>query len=222
MSREDRFWNNLEKRVFPGVGPYDIPEIKPEKYVPVKYVRFIESQKIKNTSGLGVHFFIDDYYFDKIWNQFNRYIGMLSKFDAVLTPDWSVYTDWPVVVNMWNHYKKHYVGAYLQSMGVRVYPTIEWSNKESHKWCFDGEPVGGCVAIGSIGTQKDVEARKLFVYGYEAMIERLNPETVMFWGRVPDEFRHDSRIIRMDIENRFRRLAGESMYEDVDKVVEDE
>lgn len=205
--RNIQFWNNLEKQVFPGVGPYDIPEIKPEKYIECKYVRFIEACKIQNGSGKGVHFFVDDFYFDRIWNQFNRYMGMLSKFDAVLTPDWSNYTDWPVAVNIWNHYKKHYVGAYLQSKGVRVYPTIEWSTKESHKWCFDGEPIGGCVAIGSIGTQKNAEANKLFIYGYEAMLERLQPETIMFWGSVPRECK--GNIIRMDIENQFRRESGE-------------
>lgn len=211
LRREDYFWNNLEKQIFPGVGPYNIPEIKPEAFIDLKYIRFIEAQKCRNTSGLGVHFFIDDYYFDKIWNQFNRYTRMLSKFDAVLTPDWSIYTDWPVAVNIWNHYRKHYVGAYLQSMGVKVYPTIEWSNKESYKWCFDGEPVGSCVAVSSIGTQKDVEARKLFVYGYEAMLERLQPETIMFWGSLPRECK--GNIVRMDQEYRFSREAGEIAME---------
>lgn len=206
--REKQFWNNLEKHIFEGVGKYTIPEIKPESFHQCEYIRFIEADKVSKKSGLGVHFFIDDYHFDKIWNQFNRYMGMLSGFDAVLTPDWSVYTDWPVAVNIWNHYKKHYVGAYLQKMGARVYPTIEWSNKESYDWCFDGEPVGGCVAIGSIGTQLDVEARKLFVYGYDAMLERLQPETIMFWGTLPKECR--GNIIRMDQgKGRFSREVGE-------------
>lgn len=207
--REERFWNNLEKMIFPGIGPYGIPEIKPERYVECQYIRFNEATACKNPAGKGVHFFVDDFHFDKIWNQFSRYMKMLSKFDAVLTPDWSVYTDWPVAVNLWSHYRKHYVGAYLQSMGVRVYPTIEWSDKASYDWCFDGEPVGGCVAIGSIGTQKDVEARKLFVYGYDAMLERLQPETIMFWGTVPKECR--GNIIRMDEGHRFRREAGDEV-----------
>lgn len=206
MNRENQFWNNLEKGIFPGDGPYDIPIIKPEPFVQLDYVRFNEAQKLKDSvahSDYGVHFFVDDYYFDKIWNQFNRYMRMLSNFGAVLTPDWSIYTDWPVAVNIWNHYKKHYVGAYLQSIGARVYPTIEWSDKASYDWCFDGEPVGGCVAIGSIGTQKDVEARKLFVYGYDAMLERLQPETIMFWGVLPRECR--GNIIKMDTDQIFRR-----------------
>ena len=207
--REERFWNNLEKMIFPGIGPYGIPEIKPEQYVECQYIRFNEAAACNNPTGKGVHFFVDDFHFDKIWNQFSRYMKMLSKFDAVLTPDWSVYTDWPVAVNLWNHYRKHYVGAYLQSMGVRVYPTIEWSNKDSYKWCFDGEPKKSCVAVASIGTQKDVEARKLFVYGYDAMLERLQPETVMFWGTVPKECR--GNIIRMDEGHRFRREAGDEV-----------
>lgn len=205
--RENMFWNNLEKKIFPGVGPYGIPEIKPEKFVDCRYVRFNEAQKIKDPNGVGVHFFVDDYEFDKVWNQFNRYMRMLSKFDAVLTPDWSVYTDWPVAVNIWSHYRKHYVGAWLQEMGVKVFPTIEWSDKESHKWCFDGEPVGGCVAIGSFGTQKDVEARKLFIYGYDAMLERLQPETIMFWGKLPKECR--GNVVKMDEGFRWNREAGD-------------
>ena len=205
--RENMFWNNLEKKIFPGVGPYGIPEIKPEKFVDCRYVRFNEAQKIKDPNGVGVHFFVDDYEFDKVWNQFNRYMRMLSKFDAVLTPDWSVYTDWPVAVNIWSHYRKHYVGAWLQEMGVKVFPTIEWSDKESYKWCFDGEPVGGCVAIGSFGTQKDVEARKLFVYGYDAMLERLQPETIMFWGSLPKECR--GNVVKMDEGFRWNRQAGD-------------
>ena len=207
-NRKERFWNNLEKRIFDGVGPYGFPEIKPEKFYECEYIRFNEANKCLDGNGKGIHFFVDDYHFDNIWFQFNIYTKMLARFDAVLTPDWSIYTDWPVAVNMWNHYKKHYVGAYLQSMGVRVYPTIEWSDKDSYKWCFDGEPEKSCVAVASIGTQQNIEARKLFVYGYDAMLERLQPETIMFWGSLPKECR--GNIIRMDRgQGHFRREVGE-------------
>lgn len=207
-NRKDMFWNNLEKRIFDGVGQYGIPELKPEKYIPCEYVRFIEAQKCQNCEGLGVHFFIDDYHFDRVWNMLGRYSKMLSKFDAVLTPQWSLYTDWPKAVNIWNHYRGHYVGAYLQEMGVRVYPSIVWAEKDSYDWCFDGVPVKSCVAVGSIGMMKDTEAKKLFVYGYDAMLERLQPETIMFWGVLPKECR--GNIIKMDRnQGRFRREVGE-------------
>lgn len=204
------FWNNLEKKIYKGVGPYGIPELKPEKFCQCEYIRFIEAERVTNTSGVGVHFFIDDYHFDRIWNMFNRYMVMLSKFDAVLTPEWSMYTDWPVAVNIWNHYRSHYVGAYLQDMGVRVYPTVGWTDKKSYDWCFDGVPIGGCIGVGSIGTQKNIEARKLFIYGYDAMLERVQPETIMFWGSLPKECR--GNIVRMDQgKGYFRREVGEKL-----------
>ena len=214
--RKKMFWNNLEKRIFEGVGEYRFPELKPEKYYPCEYIRFIEAEKCKDRKGVGVHFFMDDYHFDKIWNMLGRYSKMLSQFDAVLTPQWSLYTDWPKAVNIWDHYKSHYVGAYLQEMGVRVYPSIAWADKESYDWCFEGEPVGGCVAVGSIGMMKDIEAKKLFVYGYDAMLERLQPETIMFWGVLPKECR--GNIIRMDQgQGRFRREVGEKHLNDRNK-----
>ena len=112
---------------------------------------------------------------------------MLSEFSAVMTPDFSTYHDWPKALQLYNHYRKHFVGAYLQTLGVKVYPTISWSDKESFDWCFDGEPVGATVAVSSIGTQKGSAEKRLFLDGYNAMVERLNPETIIFYGNVPKE-----------------------------------
>ena len=203
----ERFFNNLEKTIFSGVGKYQIPELKPEKWKPVKFMGFNYANQCREYRGKGVHFFLDDYQFERIWTKFDRNIEMLAKFDAVLTPDWSMYTSWPIVVQMWNHYRKHYVGAYLQMMGVTVYPSVSWSDKCSIEWCFDGEPVGGCVAVSSVGTQMRDEDKQSFMYGYDAMLERLNPDTVLFYGKVPE--RCKGNIVR--IQEFQRRLRGIEM-----------
>lgn len=210
--RNSRFWNNLEKKIYDGVGLYGIPEIKPEKWEECEFIGFDSANQCKKRADYGVHFFLDDYYFDRIWNQFDRYMGMLADFKAVLSPDWSLYRDWPTAVNIWNHYRKHYVGAYLQDMGVKVYPTIEWSDRRSIRWCFDGEPEGGCVAVSSVGTQRSKESKKFFLYGYYAMIERLCPETILFWGNVPRECK--GNIVRMEaLQDKIRRKSGEKNSE---------
>ena len=103
----------------------------------------------------------------------------------MLTPDFSLYIDFPVALQIYNHYRKHFIGAYLQSIGVKVFPTIAWSDENSYTWCFDGEPIGGCVAVSSVGTQADADSKRLFMRGYDAMLERLNPETIIFYGGVP-------------------------------------
>lgn len=179
---------NLDEIVFPGEGPFDIPIITPEPWVDgLEFIGFNYARTATNRDRKGVHFFLDDYQFDLVWHNWKRYGLMLSQFEACMTPDFSMYTDWPVAVQIWNHYRKHFVGAYLQTLGVRVYPSICWSDEKSLDWCFDGEPAGGCVAVSSVGTQRIAESKKLFKYGFDAMLERLHPETIIFYGDVPDD-----------------------------------
>lgn len=184
-----RFCNNLDEIIFPGEGQYEIPVIKPEQYEPVdRWIGFNEVKTFKmNKEDTGIHFFVDDYQFERIWGRWKYYAPKLSEFSAVMTPDWSYFNEWPFAARLWNHYRKHYIGAYLQWKGVKVYPTICWGNKASYDWCFDGEPVGGTVCVSSVGTQKDKSNKLGFLRGYEAMCERLQPETIIFYGKIPSE-----------------------------------
>ena len=51
-------------------------------------------------------------------------------------------------------------------------PTICWGDEDSYEWCFDGEPVGGTVAVSSVGILNSKEKIKHFIMGYEEMIIR--------------------------------------------------
>lgn len=193
-----RRWGTHDLRwcAFPSEGAYDTPVIKAEKWVPgIEFIGFNYARSCRDRSGKGVHFFVDDYQFERIWTDWTRHGKLLSQFEAVMTPDFSMFTDWSRAAQIWNHYRKHYVGAYLQSQGVRVYPSICWSDEASYDWCFDGEPVGGCVAVSSVGVIKNREVRRLFLKGYDEMLRRLEPETIIFYGNVLDECK--GRIVRI-------------------------
>ena len=71
--------------------------------------------------------------------------------------------------------------------GITVIPTISWSDEASFEWCFDGEPEGGVVAVSSVGTQMNSDARRLFLAGYREMLARLKPSAILFYGFIPDE-----------------------------------
>lgn len=116
-----------------------------------------------------------------------RYMLMLQRFDCVCTPDYSLYTDMPKAMQIYHHYKKQWMGAYWQANGITVIPTVSWSDQESFDWCFDGIPRGGTVAVSSVGCMKKQEYTKRFIDGYNAMIERLRPTQVLFYGTVPDQ-----------------------------------
>lgn len=168
--------------------PYGIPLLMPVQLeCPLEWIPFNAALTDTRREHHGVHFFIDDYLFERAWHDPYRYATLLSGFHAVMTPDFSLFTDYPVAVQIYNHYRKHLLGAYWQRFGLAVIPSICWGNEASFDWCFSGEPVGGCVAVSSVGTQKNPDARRLFLLGYQEMMRRLQPTKVIFFGDVPTE-----------------------------------
>lgn len=153
---------------------------------------------------------MDDYQFIRWWNKPDRYIPSLQKFMGVCAPDFSTYTDMPPAMQIYNHYRKHWLAAYFQLNGITVYPTISWSDESSYDWCFDGKPIKGIVAVSSVGTQNNKDAKRLFLKGYEQMMKRLDPTWVIFYGRVPEEC--DWNVIRInphydEIKQRYRAVT---------------
>lgn len=186
--RNCRNYENLERRLFDGVGEYGIPQIEPVAYEGgCDWIGFNYAKSTKDCEGKGVHFFLDDYQFCRLWSNIDRYIPMLQRFRYVMSPDFSTYTDFPKAIQIYNHYRKHWIGAYLQEYGCRVIPTISWSTPDSYDWCFDGEPEGGTVAVSSVGCMNSKGKKALFLAGYEEMVRRLQPETIIFYGSVPEE-----------------------------------
>ena len=180
-------WDNHMCETMDGTGPYDIPIIVGESYEPCDFVGFDKMNVCKDPENTCIHFFRDDYMFERVWRKPDYYLDQFRRFNAVLSPDFSMYTDWPVAGQIFNHFKKHWIAAKMQKMGIRVYPTISWSDQSSYAWCFDGEPKRATVCVSSVGALRDPIAKKLFLSGYHAMMERLEPETVIFYGLVPAE-----------------------------------
>lgn len=178
--------HNLGLGVFECEGLYDTPKLAPVHFdEKTDWISFNCAGTDRKRSVHGVHFFVDDYIFERTWHDPRRYALLLSEFKAAMTPDFSLFTDYPRAVQIYNHYRKHLIGAYWQSMDITVIPSICWSDHDSFEWCFDGEPVGGCVAVSSVGTQKSPTARALFMDGYNEMLRRLKPEKIIFFGDVP-------------------------------------
>ena len=179
-------------------GIYDTPVIYGEEYAgDTMWISFQEAARRQyKRDEFGVHFFIDDYQFQKLWTGREKYRNVLPGFKAVMSPDFSIFTDWPEPVKLWNHYRKHLLGAWMQSIGCRVYPTISWADEDSYSWCFNGDPRKATVCVSSVGTQMNKESKRLFLAGYDKMLERLEPKTILFYGRIPDECRGNIVPIR--------------------------
>ena len=185
-------FENLDKAIFLGGGQYNIPLIEPlpadfraDKltWIPFNYAKTAKDRKNK-----GIHFFVDDYQFTRLWNRPDDYISLLTEFGAVCTPDFSLYTDTPKALQIYNHYRKHWLGAYWQMHGITVIPTICWSTPDSFDWCFDGEPTDSIVAVSSVGTQNKPDTMRAFERGYEEALKRLSPSQILWYGRCPEKY----------------------------------
>lgn len=182
---------NLSSGLYEGVGKYGIPQIEPvykcdvNKWLGFNYVKTYGTKKDIST---GVHFFIYDYQFERVWNTPDKYITYLSRYGCVLSPDFSMFPDFPLAVNIYNHYRKHWLAKYWQDKGIIVIPSICWGDESSFEWCFDGEPVGGIVAVSDVGCRKSDAGYAGFKRGYNEMLKRLNPSKIILYTNV---FRND-------------------------------
>ena len=189
--RNTRCYQNCEKRMFEGVGEYRFPSINPiemdvENTI---MVGFNYAKTIKKPEEKICHFFLDDYQFDRVWNNADKYLGVLRRFKAVCSPDFSLYLDFPKLIQLYNNYRRQWCGAYWQEYGINVIPTVRWSDEESYDWCFDGIPHHSLVCISTVGGFKDKEVAKYWMKGYEKAMEVLEPSHILFYGKVFDSIK---------------------------------
>lgn len=187
MYRAQRNYENAQRMLFDGIGQYNIPKIEVTQFEGADFIGFNYARNARDREKKGVHFFLDDYQFIRLWADPDRYIPMLQQFAYVMSPDFSMYTDFPKALQIYNHYRKHWLGAYWQMHGINVIPTVGWSDADSFEWCFDGEPTHSVVAVSAIGTQNNKENKRRFLDGYMEMVKRLEPTQIIFYGNVPEE-----------------------------------
>lgn len=164
-------------------GYYQFPTLKACHYVPDDLIGFnyVKSWK-DNREGVGVHFYIDGYQFERIWNKPHENVERLRGFSCVLTPDFSLYLDMPMAMKIWNVYRSRLIGQIMQDAGLQVIPTLQWAEAETFNFCFDGLETGGVIAVSTVGVMQDKNARDLWCLGMNAAIGKLNPECVICYG----------------------------------------
>lgn len=189
---------NLRYGQFEGEGYYDIPKLRPVKELPEirEWIGFNYVLSDDDPTGKAVHFFVDDYQFERVWNDPERYLEKLSRYVCVATPDFSPYGDMPMALQIYNHYRKHWCGAYWQNNGITVIPTIRSSTDErSLSWYLDGEPKNGIVLISSMWTGKG-EIKTAFEKEYNTMFDMLTPSKVFVYGKEIHGLRGDVEFIK--------------------------
>lgn len=174
---------------------YQFPELMGSDATPDKLIGFNEA-KSTTDYNVGVHFFIDDYQFERLWNQPKNYTKLLAKFECVVTPDFSLYLDMPLAMKIWNIYRSRMIGQILEDAGCEVIPTLSWAGPETYDFCFDGLPKESTYAVSTVGVMRDEESKKLWVAGMNEAIKQLKPKRILLYGPNIDFDWHDIEVTK--------------------------
>ncbi len=158
-----------------------MPVLDPVQHIPERLIGFnymLSSEEF----DAGIHFYIDDYQFERVWNNPYKYLEKLAKFDCVLTPDFSLYMDMPRAMKVWNIYRSRMIGQIMQDSGVVVIPTLSWAEGETFSFCFDGIELGGTVSVSTVGVKQSKEAIQIWTAGMDEAMKRLEPSVVVVYG----------------------------------------
>lgn len=166
-------------------GEREIPCLQKETAVPEKLVLFSKAISSKEYDG-WICFYEDDVSFERLWNNPQRYLPILKRFSGVISPDFSVYRDMPLVMQEWNIYRSRALAHWLRQNGVRVIPNIRWGDERTYELCCTGISDGGTIAIGSHGCIKLLQEREPFKKGLDYVVGQLHPDTIVVYGKAPD------------------------------------
>ena len=162
---------------------WQMPIIHAENFTPTDLIGFkYAMQTPDDQKQCGIHCFIDDYQFERLWNKPDDYIELLSGFECFCSPDFSLYLDMTMPTKIWNVYRSRLLGAYYQAQGIRVIPTIQWAEPATYEFCFRGLEQGGTIAVSTIGVKEDADALKCWNDGMTECLKQLKPKTVLVYG----------------------------------------
>jgi hypothetical protein len=124
---------------------------------------------------------VDDFRFERFWNNPHKYLDKLKKFNAVIEPDFSTCPNFPMALKIYNMYRNRACAYWLQKNGVHVIPNIRCET-DNFDWALEGIPKGGTIAIGSNGCIKKCFNRARFVASLKSAVNEIQPANIIVYG----------------------------------------
>ena len=164
-------------------GEYNMPVLAachemPEALIPFNYVKSIIDKNKESEFNKYVHFFLDDYQFERIWHDPHKYIDLISNFAGAIMPDFSTYDNMPKAMKIWNMYRAKLISQVMQDYGMNVIPLI----RGSEDFYLDGFEQGSIVALSTVGIFGSAEMRAKWADGLDVVLDKLRPEGILLYG----------------------------------------
>lgn len=183
--REDVFHAFLVKNAN-YAGNEEIPCVKTSNLLPEKVISFSKAVTSKEYDS-WIHFYEHDYKFEKLWNNPQKYLPIVKKFKGIISPDFSLYYDMPLVMQKWNTYRGKALASYFYENGVEIIPNVRWGDERTFELATLGVEKNKTIAVGTHGCIKIVEEKLMFIRGFDYVVQALKPENIVVYGRLPDK-----------------------------------
>lgn len=128
-SCQHNVFENQDRMQFACNNFYGIPDMAPTQTTGDKMLRFMDWSEIDDPENYIAHFYYDDYKFISAWREPDKYLERLKKFKAVVSPDFSLYTDFPRALQILSCYRRQWCGAFWQYNGIDVIPDVVWGGQ---------------------------------------------------------------------------------------------
>ena len=182
--------NNKLHPTYRANNRWQLPDLLPQPeglVIPTNLTAYAYRQNIPSHEQALLHFHIDDYRFQIVWNRPQTGLATIQRQHAwaICSPDFSLWAHTPQAEQIWNIYRARWCARYWQEAGLLIIPTVNWSTPDSWEFCFAGIPQGQIVTLR---TPKRFTSQhwKYFFAGYEEMTSVLAPRLILWFSdRIP-------------------------------------
>ena len=173
-------------------GIEEFPAIKSCNEIPNKIIPFsVAMNKNFKDFDCWVCFYELDYLFIRFWNNPKKYIKKLKKFRGVISCDFSLYVNMPLVMQKYHLYMGRALANWLIDNNIKVIPNVRLGDDRTYKFAFDGLYKGDIIAIGTAGTNKKKEEKELLIKAIKKTIEVLKSTDIVIYGSLPNEIKEN-------------------------------
>lgn len=161
---------------------YDMPLLRDDRFIPTALVPFSVAKRANWTNfDCAVHFCERDQDIEPFWNNPQRYIPKLVKFQGAIGLDYSACVDFPRPLKEWNAYRNRVCDFKLQDSGVPTIPLLR-GDPDTIEREVSGLEKGRAIAVSPRGCVKNPGNRRRFVRGLRLLVDKLEPSMVISYG----------------------------------------
>ena len=176
--REDMLADTLPVKIWDGKETIDQEQIAEYLFIHGK------ARLDMPTAGATLAFYVDDYKFESAWNDAVKWVSSLYNkgWGAVVAPDFSVWRDDPLVIQLHNIYRSRWCARYWQEAGLKVIPSLNWSDERSYEFATLGIPRNCKVVSCQVQTTRSSKGKEYFAKGLAENIRQIQPENVILYA----------------------------------------